>query len=128
METPTQTLLLGHAEMDQTHREFVELWQKTMEADKASFAGLLANLLDHTERHFAREEALMAASGFPAIGEHRSDHQRVLGEMTRFARRAAQGSSTLARAWLNEQIPGWFETHLRTMDSALAAHLSCHEG
>jgi hypothetical protein len=34
-----------------------------------------------------------------------------------------RGRTTLARAYLCEQIPAWFALHAVTMDSALAAHL-----
>jgi hemerythrin len=66
---------------------------------------------------------MMEESGFAAISEHISDHQRVLGELTRFGKRIAAGSTAMARAYIREQLPQWFEIHLQTMDSALAAHL-----
>lgn len=119
-----ELLLLGRPEMDQTHREFIDLWRRTVNAEKGQFAIVLAQMLEHTERHFGHEEALMSASSFPAAAEHRADHRRVLGEMSRFAKRAEQGSTAMARCWLKEQIPAWLDAHLRTMDSALAAHLA----
>lgn len=117
-------LLPGRPDMDQTHCELIEFWHRTVMADKGQFPLLLTQMLEHTERHFANEEALMSASAFPAAAEHRADHQRVLGEMRRFAKQASQGSTAMGRAWLTEQIPGWLDIHLRTMDSALAAHLA----
>jgi hemerythrin len=62
-------------------------------------------------------------SGFPAISEHASDHQRVLGELARFEKRVVAGSTAMARAYIREQLPHWFDLHIKTMDSALAAHL-----
>ena len=65
----------------------------------------------------------MVESGFPATAEHQGELTRVLGEMTRFARRLHPRAMGLARAYVREQLPGWFKLHLITMDSGLASHL-----
>jgi hemerythrin len=59
---------------------------------------------------------------FPAIGEHEREHLRVLGELAHFSRAAKGGRLNLAHAYVKD-LPGWFATHLATMDSALAACL-----
>lgn len=114
---------LGLAEMDMTHLEFIELVNRLVDADKPSFMRLFAELIEHTDRHFTAENTLMRKSGFPAIGEHTDEHQRVLGEMVRIGRKLASGSVLFGRAYVNERLPGWFALHAMTMDSALAAHL-----
>lgn len=114
---------LGVIAMDQVHGEFLYLYDLVSHAGQQEFAELFQQLLKHTRRHFAAEEAMMTASGYPAAQEHRADHQRVLGEMERFGRRIAAGQTRFARAWLQQQLPDWFRTHLLHMDSSLAAHL-----
>lgn len=64
----------------------------------------------------------MKACRFPAIGEHNSEHLRVLGELAHFGRSVAAGRLTLARDYVRA-LPDWFATHLATMDAALAARL-----
>lgn len=120
---PAPELSLGIPDMDRTHHEFLDLCARTRQADAATFAAHLRALRDHTLVHFANEEALMRESAFPATAEHSSEHQRVLGELDRFLARAEAGSQALARAWLVDQVPEWFRSHLLSMDSALAAHL-----
>ncbi len=115
---------VGHADMDHTHREFLLLCIETLQAQGPAFAEQFVRLFEHTRAHFAEEEARMQASAFPALLEHRADHQRTLGDMDRFAQRAAAGRGSMARAWLSESLPQWFALHARTMDSALAAHLT----
>jgi hemerythrin len=122
-KTDHEQLMLGDAGMDHMHREFLDLHAWLLQASGQAFADGFAELLTHTRKHFTSEEILMAATAFPATAEHKSDHQRVLGEMDRFAGRIAKGSTQLARAWVNEQLPDWFAVHVRNMDSALAAHL-----
>lgn len=109
--------------MDQTHVEFIDLVNRLAAADKNGFAELILELVSHTEAHFEAERQLMLETGFPAIREHQSEHERVLGEMHRFSAKAAAGSTMMARAYVKEQLPPWFALHAATMDSALAAHI-----
>ncbi len=113
---------LGVAEMDATHREFMDLLDALLLAVDADFPRLFAALRQHTQQHFEQEKRWMKACRFPAIGEHEREHLRVLGELMHFGRGVAQGRFASARIYL-QSLPGWFDTHLATMDSALAACL-----
>ncbi len=123
IENFAQRFTLGMVQMDNTHAEFVELINRLGRADKAEFITLFPTLIEHTRAHFDAEQQLMEGSRFPATGEHRSEHQRVMGELTRFGEKVAAGSTALGRAYIREQLPQWFEQHTLTMDSALAVHL-----
>lgn len=122
--TQVEFTAVNYESMDKTHREFVELANRALMATLTELPGLFRELLEHTEIHFAEEERLMQQSAFSALGEHRADHQRVLGEMTMFLQRAEKGRPRMAQDYLRQRLPGWFSLHLLTMDSALAAHLS----
>lgn len=114
---------LGFERMDLTHHEFSELVNAAWEAeDKTVFQSAFAALLEHTEQHFADEEALMLNSGFPATAEHKAEHERVLAQMMQFNKRVQRGLVKIGREMLKE-MPAWFELHAATMDSALVAHL-----
>lgn len=115
---------LGNESMDATHREFIELVNRLQGTDKAGFMELFAALVEHTHAHFTAENESMEEYGFPAIAEHRSEHQRVLGELDRLAEKVRQGKTQLARAWVRDGLPDWFALHATSMDSALAAHLN----
>lgn len=112
--------VLGVAEMDATHREFVELVEALSVASDDEFPALFSRLGEHTRTHFENEGRLMKANRFPAIGEHHNEHLRVLGELAHFSRAMARGRIALARQYV-AGLPEWFEAHLATMDSALAA-------
>jgi hemerythrin len=60
---------------------------------------------------------------FPALGNQEGEHHRVLGELLQFNRNVKRGRLSLARAYFMAGLPEWFERHLSTMDSALAAHV-----
>ncbi len=113
---------LGVAEMDATHRDFIGLADALLAAVDADFADIFAKLHEHTRQHFEHEGKLMKACRFPAIGEHNSEHLRVLGELAYFSRGVKAGRFKLARDYA-KALPGWFATHLATMDAALAGCL-----
>lgn len=118
---------LGNTDMDKTHEEFLTLCLETHAATGAAFAEGFQKLFEHTHQHFADEETRMQATGYPAYAEHRADHQRILGDMNRFCQRLQGPRAIMAKAWLNESLPAWFDVHAKTMDSALAAHLKTYE-
>jgi len=113
---------LGVADMDVTHREFVDLADALQSATDAEFPAIFNRLHEHTRQHFEHEGKLMKACRFAAIGEHHSEHLRVLGELAHFARGVKAGRLGMARNYA-QALPGWFATHLATMDAALAARL-----
>jgi hemerythrin-like metal-binding protein len=115
--------LLGQKLMDETHRAFVNLVNRLGKSGKEEFVELFAKLVIHTEAHFDQENRWMEESGFPATREHIDEHQRVLGELNRFAQRVASDSVIMGQAYITQQLPQWFDLHAKTMDSALAAHL-----
>lgn len=117
-----EQLTLGVADMDATHREFVDLADALLAAPDEGFPALFEMLREHTRKHFEHEGKLMKACRFPAIGEHNSEHLRVLGELAQMARGVAAGRLGMAREYARN-LPGWFSTHLATMDAALAACL-----
>lgn len=127
LSTFNQTHSLGLESMDAMHIAFLELCDRAASAKGPAFAETFQLLFEHTRDHFSEEEARMLESGYTSYAEHRADHQRTLGDMERFAQRAAAGRATMARAWLLDNLPAWFDLHTRNMDSALAAHLKNYE-
>lgn len=116
---------LGDAEMDAVHEEFIAFCLEAQAVKGEDFKAAFQRLFEHTSQHFADEETRMQASGYPALGEHRADHQRILGDMDRFNQRLQAGRpAMMARAWLSDSLAQWFAVHAQTMDSALAAHLA----
>jgi hemerythrin-like metal-binding protein len=121
---PDTLLLTQNWQMDVAHAEFVQLLNQMPTVDNAEFARLFSELLLHTELHFQEENSLMEQSKFPALTEHKAEHQRILGELTQFKKRLDKGLVSFARAYALEKLPAWFRLHLSTMDSALVAHLA----
>ncbi|MDO6681698.1 MULTISPECIES: bacteriohemerythrin [unclassified Oceanobacter] len=119
----TPQLMLGHADIDADHQQFTERLAQLKAASGAAFIQQFGQLTDHLAEHFERENSLMMQSGYPASAEHRGEHNRVLGEMTNFRARVEAGRVRFGRAYALEQLPGWFDLHVSTMDAALVEYL-----
>ena len=118
-----QRHVLDEGDMDLTHQEFIALVNQTAGAGQGDFVAHFLRLVEHTRQHFAHEEQLMQAYAFPATGEHKGEHQRILGELQQLASRAQKGRTSMARAYVQDKLPEWFNLHTATMDSALAVCL-----
>jgi hemerythrin-like metal-binding protein len=110
---------LGVVPMDDTHREFVDLYNVLATADDAGFLGRFDALLAHTDAHFAQENLWMGESGFPPTAIHRGEHERVLAALRQVRGRVVRGEIAAGRDAI-AQIPEWFDQHAATMDAALA--------
>ena len=113
---------LGLAQMDETHMEFIDIVNAIGQVRGAEFSTLYRRLVEHTEIHFSQEEALMEETGFPAWREHHEEHVRVLKDMQLLLRMMERGSAGMARAFIMQTLPEWFDLHAKTMDAALATH------
>ena len=123
IEWNDRLFLLGIPDMDNTHKEFVELLNQLWDAADTEFGKLFDEFIHHTTVHFQNEEELMLACRFPAIAEHKDEHLRILGELNQFKRSVDKGLIALGRNYIRERMPEWFRLHAATMDSALAMQL-----
>ncbi len=114
---------LGMDAMDNIHREFITLVAALIAANNVEFPALFQELINHTRAHFAAESELMRASKYWGMPEHESEHNRVLGELQQLNLRLKRGHLPLARAYVKEGLPEWFDTHVTMMDAALVMHL-----
>ncbi len=114
--------LLGHAAMDDTHREFVERVDALLTADDAALPEALAAFARHAEAHFAQENAWMEAHGFPARECHIDEHNKVLASVYAVQQQLVDGDVELCRE-LASALMVWFPGHADYLDSALAGWL-----
>jgi len=127
---PENIFLVDLNFMNQTHLEEVEMVNVLMkkitdqlsgQQNNSEISQLLAQWLQHTQVHFARENELMQETRFPAFSVHSEEHEIALYRMT-----------TVIDAWeLNKDIelvkdfvftlwPNWFKAHVSTMDKMTA--------
>lgn len=118
----TEELEIGLPVMDDEHREFVELLAVARHSDDATLPAAWQALIDHTEAHFAQEEAWMRATRFAPGNIHAMQHRMILRVMREGAAKAVQGDITPMRL-MTRELQVWFPQHAQTMDAALAEHL-----
>lgn len=118
----SDTLQLGQAAMDDTHREFVELLNRLGSAAEEDLLARLDEFIAHTEAHFGQEEAWMEAMRFPPLACHRGEHDGVLETMREVRGRIAGGETHYGPV-LAKAIAEWFPLHAQSMDAVLALYI-----
>lgn len=116
MLTWREDYVLGDDAIDHDHREAVEMMNRIETADDADVPALFAALVAHMHEHFARENALMLDTQFPAHACHAGGHDRVLKLLDGIAAEVASGRLEPARGFAGEAGPAWFVEHRNTMD------------
>ncbi|MDN3923123.1 hemerythrin domain-containing protein [Roseateles violae] len=121
----TDKLVLNHAQLDDTHEEFVELLNAFGAALDAGSDALPAfrELLAHTEAHFAMEEGWMAAAGFEPVNCHSSQHAMVLNVMREVVRYATELNDREPLTIVRTELAQWFPAHAEMMDAALVEQM-----
>lgn len=123
--------------MNEDHKEATLLTNKLYAAIQAidaensdardTITELLASFYSHNKAHFAREEAEMERTGFPAYGCHKGEHERVLEELESVLQQWQQGMPPQAlEHYLTATVAPWFINHINTMDTVTAMFVSRH--
>jgi len=121
-------LKLDIPEIDSQHEmmiSLVNLIHETMleGADKATLDGLLLQLLEHTQTHFAYEEELMSRYNYPGFEAHRSEHSRLIEHLVDLIARYNKGELLLSFAVVLE-LKGWAIVHIEQLDKQLGTFLN----
>lgn len=115
-------LRLGVPAVDADHRKLVDLLgvflAKCAEGAPAhDLAQVLADLLEESRQHFAREEEMLDRLNFPDLAVHRAEHQVLLSQAEHFQHRLDDG---LLTPELLEQtatfLQQWLLDHIQTDD------------
>ncbi|WP_219214194.1 bacteriohemerythrin [Variovorax boronicumulans] len=114
---------LGHAAMDETHREFVACVDALLRAEDAALALALAAFEVHARRHFAEEDLAMQQSAYGSAGCHIDEHAAILRSLDEVNASLQQGHVHVVRAF-GQALADWFPEHARVMDMGLARWLT----
>ncbi|MCV6609887.1 MAG: hemerythrin family protein [Amphritea sp.] len=91
------------------------------ESLKTAISDELQHIYQHSEEHFAREEAEMVRTGFPAYGCHKGEHERVLQELQQIASLWQQEADlNMLSDYVKRGLPEWLGNHIATMDTVTA--------
>ncbi|WP_431861517.1 hemerythrin family protein [Azospirillum sp.] len=124
---------LAIPEIDDEHRTLYRVYniiRHSLEREDGAIdlKGVCAELLSFTRDHFAREEALMAAHGYPGLEAHRKLHATFLQQIediSTFVRTGAEPDDYLARFLVLGFIGKWIKMHTLVVDGSSASGCGC---
>jgi hemerythrin-like metal-binding protein len=120
----TPTLSTGNEVLDEQHkalfRWLAELDSAATDARTLFGAYAITRLKNYTRSHFAAEEALMKASGYPGLAEHIAEHEAF---RARLAELHLQSISEDISAETVNFLTDWLTNHIAKSDMAYAPYL-----
>lgn len=114
---------VGIPEVDEEHRHLVELINglhdiMQMGADYVQVVELLGEIYSQIAAHFEAEEALMQASGYAGLAEHKEDHDTLLLDL-RDIMDEVEDDGSFDAGQLSTDLNRWFSDHFQTHDARL---------
>ena len=109
---------VGVRAMDQQHGVLMDtlndLRQAAAQGARERAQKELTRLVEFTRQHFSSEECLLEQMGFPALGEHREAHARLMERMERALERCrhCRGCDVQGAA----EVRGWVTEHVEQLD------------
>ena len=118
----SEELSLDFPIMDDTHHEFVQLLAEVQNASDDTLLMHWANLIEHTDDHFGREDEWMLQTAFASGNCHTTQHKIVLQVLREGLQHGQNGDLKMIRAMADELV-NWFPQHAQAMDASLALHM-----
>ena len=117
---------VGIEELDADHRELIELLNRldtevSEAAGQEEIAEILGELVARTERHFRREEAIMAREHYPESDHHTRLHRALMAELQQFRQELSAGMEIGPE--ITEFIKRWLVSHIIESDKHLGGYL-----
>jgi len=114
---------VGIDEVDHEHRELIELIRGLQEdlgdgADTEQVLDVLGEIYAQIAAHFALEEKMMRRTHYPALADHKEDHETLLDDL-RDIMDEVEDDGILDRAQLTDDLDRWFSDHFRIHDAKL---------
>jgi len=119
---------VGIEEVDHEHRELIELIRSLQQdlqagADADKVIDVLGEIYNQIAAHFALEEKMMRKTRYPALADHKEDHETLLDDL-RDIMDEVEDDGVLDEAQLTDDLDRWFSDHFKTHDAKL--HHSGH--
>jgi len=120
---------VGVAELDADHKALIELLNRL---HYMVFAGdsqdaveeVLEDLCAYAACHFAREEALMRAAGYPDVERHSAFHRQLADRLAACRRAYREDSTTFDAKALYDFVSEWLIVHTLEEDKKLEPWLA----
>jgi hemerythrin-like metal-binding protein len=113
--------------LDGHHKKLFDLINRLQTAmleghGKRVIDATLTELLQYVQYHFSAEENLMAAANYPALAEHKAQHEALTAKVREFKQEYDAGRAVVTIHVL-QFLGEWLKNHLLGADRAYAPHL-----
>ncbi|HSD69797.1 MAG TPA: hemerythrin family protein [Woeseiaceae bacterium] len=114
---------VGDPAIDHEHRELIGLINQLYElmhsgGERERVVESLGEIYAQIAAHFALEERMMRESTYPALREHKTDHESLLDQLRDIMDRVEDDGS-YDEERMTRDLEGWFTEHFRTHDARL---------
>ena len=118
---------VGVAEIDAQHAALIGLVNRLHQAmiqreDRETLDAIIAELVEHTQQHFAYEEQLMSQHQYPEYAEHKANHAKLMQHITDLAEQFRSGDLLLSFAVMVD-LKAWATIHIEIFDGPLGIFL-----
>lgn len=116
---------VGVGSIDTDHKVLIHLINELDDAirrgePKGTVSRVLDALLDYTDYHFTREEALMAACGYPEIGPHKRTHAMLRAQVHDIRDRYRRNPESIHAREVLAFLKNWLSAHIIGRDKRYA--------
>ncbi|MDR3557040.1 MAG: bacteriohemerythrin [Syntrophobacteraceae bacterium] len=114
-------------EIDDQHKKLIGMVGRLNDAmsegkDKEALGIILGDLLDYTRTHFADEERLMQAVGYPDFETHKAKHTWLTCRVAELCKGYQEGRVTISREVMMF-LQNWVGSHIMGTDKDYAPFL-----
>jgi len=114
--------------IDRQHRKLVDMINELFAALRAGrgnemLAPILDSLVSYTCQHFAEEERMMEAHGYPGLADQQSAHRQLVQRVSEFQQKLRQGQETFSSDLFNF-LKSWLLQHIKEEDKAYGPFLN----
>ncbi len=117
----TKDMSVGCDALDDDHKILVQALNDFIEAieeDEGVFVtdGIFSVLLDYSNFHFAREEAIMEACGYDDVESHKETHNTLKEQLLDARRRYMLNPSPDLEDEIRDFLMSWLQSHILVSD------------
>ncbi len=109
-----------HQKLFDIGHRFYAAWRQ--HARRARLRRIFNELLEYTSYHFAEEERLMQRIGYPALPQHRANHEELV-ELVNHHRSQLAGNAPGAERQALEFVRTWLRAHVLDADREIGVYL-----
>jgi len=117
----SEAMSVGVPILDSDHKALIRLInilhdEPDLDEDPGKLDRVFEQLATYVDYHFAREESVMVACGYPAIESHREEHRQLAQDILDFRKRHTSGGGFQLGEELFDFLKDWLNHHILMQD------------